>query len=325
MRNLILAFAIWAAFAFHGRADNLDRSIEGHDVTVSITSAFSALPPGGCVPYRVTIRNDRNTPGTWHILFQGAGNTGRMGPMVFKRDIMVAPNSSGSFDVLVPLPLTSAKEATSSLNVKVTGPGLDNLNSGFFGYVYTNISGTGSPFTIIGKDVLGPVGLGPLEARYKDDGREFYGSEVDTANLSSDWRAYSGVAAFILKDSEWLGLTATQREAISGYVAQGGHLTLLTSGSPDSVTPGLQLPEPDGKPGPYGFGVISLVSANMDRRRVSTRIFRRGTCAAWSELSRSAEHSFSHLSWCSEAWSARSTSSYSLAAISASVFFGPPR
>jgi len=263
MRSPILVLAIVMAAVggtFPGRAGELDRTTNGQDVTVSVVSPFTQVPPGGCVPYQVNIRNDRNAPGTWQLYFQGAANISSLGATVFAQDLTVAANSSGSFAIVVPVPIAAEKGST-SLNVGVGGPGFDNASvyKRFFGYVYSNNAGPRSPFAILGKDVLGPIGTGPLEAFYKDHDETFYGSQVDTANLPSDWRAYSGVGALILKDTEWLSLDSAQRGAISDYVSQGGHLTLFTSDSLESRQPELQLPGSEGKPGDYGFGVISLV------------------------------------------------------------------
>ena len=177
--------------------------------------------------------------------------------MVFEKDLTVAANSSAAFDLVVSLPISSDSGNT-TVNVSVTGPGFGNSRSQYFAYIYTNNSGSRCPFTVIGTDVLGAVGAGPLETAYKDRAEVFYGSVVDTASLPSDWRAYSGVALLILKDTEWLGVNSAQRSAICDYISQGGHLNLYTSENPESRMPELRLPSPDGKPGDYGFGRITL-------------------------------------------------------------------
>ena len=167
----------------------------------------------------------------------------------------MARNSTGTFEVLVPVPISSNKGNT-TLNVGVTGPGFGN-SGGFFAYIYSNNGGNRTPFALIGKGLLGNIGLGPLQSYCKDQGREFFGSEVDLTNASSDWRAYSGAAVILLGDSEWLGLSSAQRGALCDYVSQGGHLTVFTTSTQASPT-GLQLPDFQGKPGAYGFGTISL-------------------------------------------------------------------
>ena len=265
MRHLFLTLtcaAILIAALAPSRAagpGNLNRVTNGQDVQVSISSPFSDLPPGGCVPYQVTIRNDRNVAGTWHMNFQGTANTSSLGATALEEDLSVAPNASGTFDLLVPLPVVSAERGGTSLNVGVDGPGFNTGYGNFFAYFYTNNTSVRSPFTLIGHEVLGTVGTSPLEAYDKTKGSEFYGSIVEVKSLPSDWRGYAGVASFILSDTEWLALSATQREAVCDYVAQGGHLSLFTTQNIEARTPELQLPEPDGQPGPYGFGTISLV------------------------------------------------------------------
>lgn len=257
MRRPLLMFVLGTALAngLCPAASSLDRTTEGQDVTVHITSPFSDLPPSGDVPFRVDIKNDRSTPGTWRVFFQGSSNS--LGATYYAQDMTVAPNTTGSFDVLVPMPMFSADWGGISLNTGVSGPGIPNAD--VFSSFYTNTPGTRSPFTIIGSNLLGTIGTGPLESYDKDLGKTFYGSVVDADNLPSDWRAYSGVAVFLLKDTEWLTLSSAQRAAISDYVAQGGHLTIFTSDNPDTRTPQLQLPAPDGKAGSYGFGAISVV------------------------------------------------------------------
>ena len=82
MRSLILTLAlassVFASGMLPGRAvGQLDRTTTGQDVTVALTSPFSDFPPGGCVPYQVNIRNDRNAAGTWHLTFQGTASSSK--------------------------------------------------------------------------------------------------------------------------------------------------------------------------------------------------------------------------------------------------------
>jgi hypothetical protein len=289
MRNLILTLAIWSSvFAggiLPGRAvGQVDRTINGQDVTVSLTSPFSDFPPGGGIPYKVNIRNDRGTPGTWHLFFQGNSSLSNLGSIAFEIDLTALRNSSTSFDVVVPMPIASDSSNT-SLNVGVTGPGFGSSYNQFSEYMYSNNTGSRSAFTVIGNDVMGAIGTGPLETIYKDRSETFYGSLVDTGALPADWRAYSGVAILILKDTEWLGLTSAQRAAVCDYVSQGGHLTLFTSENPDSRAAELELPSPDGKPGNYGFGSISLESTQTfppDAPQLATIIDRNSVSNAQS-------------------------------------------
>lgn len=268
---ILCASMVFVAGILSARAgsSSLDRTIKGEGVVVTMSSPFSEVPPGGSVPIRVTIRNDRNYAGSWRIFFTSSAYYSTRGDWTLNQNFTVAPNSSGSFEVLVPVPMVPTNRSGMEANVAfhVAGTGIDNEGAGrqSVGSFFTYSPSTRSPYAILGKDLLGPVGLGPLQDLYKDKkgrgtGMEFYGSEVDKDLLPSDWRAYSGVAAVLLKDSEWLGLNREQRDAICDYVAQGGELTLFTDQNLDSRAPQLQLPEPDGKPGPYGFGTISLAS-----------------------------------------------------------------
>jgi hypothetical protein len=257
---ILAGCAVWLAGYVAAPAESLERATEGQDVKATLSSPFSALPPGGSIPFRVTIRNDGRSAGTWHVVFRSATSMyPASGGSVVEEDLSVAANASGAFDVLVPAAMGPELGVERFVEVGITGPGFNTSRN--FGNFFTNNTRSKSPFAIFGSEVLGPAGTGMLESWYKDRGKEFYGSEVDASALPSDWRAYSGVAAICLKDSEWLGLNSAQHDAVCEYVAQGGELVLFTPENVDARAPQLQLPEPDGKPGPYGYGVISLLSS----------------------------------------------------------------
>jgi hypothetical protein len=262
MRCPTLAFvaALAVLGTVHARAGTLDRTVAGDDVVVSLTSPFSELPPGGCVPYHINIRNEQNEAGTWEISVRATSNFSNIGGMVFKEDMTVPANVSAGLDVSIPLPVVPQNAGT-MLIMTVSGPGFTGGRGQYLSTAYTNHTGATSPFTIVGSEVLGSTDTAGLETAFKDRHRQFYGSAVDAKKLPNDWRSYAGVATLILKDTEWLGLDAAQHDAICDYVAQGGHLSLYTSDDPAKRAPELRLPQPDGKPGYYGFGTISLQSA----------------------------------------------------------------
>lgn len=267
MRRFLLlscAWIVWLAGFFICRADNLERALEGNNVKATLSSPFSALPPSGCVPFRVTIRNDGNTPGTWHITFEGGANVYMrgMGSSLMSEDVTVKANASDSFDFMVPLTASTDRSHANSLQVGITGPGFGD--SGLEGRNLAAFINYGaepqSPFTLVGSEILGPSGTGWLETWYKNRRQAFAGSAVDASALPSDWRAYSGVAAICLKDSEWLALSAVQHDALCDYVAQGGELLLFSAEDTGARATGLRLPQSDGNPGAYGLGYISLAT-----------------------------------------------------------------
>ncbi len=61
-------------------ASTLDRTNNGDDVSATFASPITDLPPGGCVPYTVTIRNDRDVSGTWRVTFQASATISATGP-----------------------------------------------------------------------------------------------------------------------------------------------------------------------------------------------------------------------------------------------------
>ncbi len=264
MRHLFLLLGLGLLIAGmpSALADNLDRSAGGRDVRVELSSPLSTIPPGGCVPFHVEIKNESRTPGTWVINFESSSYQSGQQTLNFQQNMTVAGNSTGAFDFAVPLSVTRTDGSTNTIQVSVNGPGFDSGNAATrnLGYFYQNGSNRSvrSPYAILGKELLGAPALGPLQTLYTTGKREFYGSMVDVKSLSSDWRGLTGVASLLLKDSEWLSLPPGPRDAICDYVAQGGHLTLFTPDEPETVATRLRLPTTDGKPGVYGFGLITL-------------------------------------------------------------------
>lgn len=262
MRRLFLLVAAGIALALAtGRAgaSSLDRSVSGENVTLSLTSPFAAVPPGGCLPYRVYVRNEGESDGTWQLTARAGSNFSLNGGLVYVRNFTVPAHATASFDISIPLPL-AAQAGGTTIYISFSGTGISGNNSQYLGNSFTTHAGPDSPFAVIGNQVLGSSDISALESAYKSARRQFYGTPVDATKLPEDWRAYSGVALLILKDAEWLALTLAQRDAVCGYVAQGGHLTLYTSADPATRAPQLQLPGLDGKPGPYGFGTVALQS-----------------------------------------------------------------
>ena len=238
-------------------ANTIDRTNNGDDVSATFASPFSDLPPGGCVPYEVTIRNDRDSAGTWRVTFQASATMSSTGATYYSQDVTVAPNATGVFDFGVPMPPV-IEHGNPTLSIGIKGPGFKDSVDPFFGYIYSTSSNSTMPFCLIGDDVLGNAGTGPLESYYKGSSETYYGSAIQASRIPTDWRALTGAARIVLRDSEWLSLNSAQRSAVSDYVAQGGRLALLTMENLDTRVPQLQLPTPDGKPGAYGFGKIDV-------------------------------------------------------------------
>jgi hypothetical protein len=232
---------------------SLDRTLDGDAVSVKLSSPFTALPPGGCAPFHVNIRNDGDYGGSWQLGFAGDGNGSSLGSTSFEQVFSVPAKATGSFDILVPLPVVGMNPGGTNLTAEIRGPGFptSNYSPKSHAYFYMNTgAGTRSPFTLIGKELAGPTAFELLQTFYTDKGEVFNGSSVNAVTLPSDWRAYSGVASVFLKDADWLQLNAGQHDALCDYVAQGGQLLLFSDNA-------AFVPSPPA--GAYGFGAIQVV------------------------------------------------------------------
>ena len=259
MRLLIFAF-LWTSATLAGAlivstsgSGTLDRTVDGDNVKLILSSPFASLPHGGCAPLTIVIRNDNNGPGTWHVNFRTNALNNGFGESDYEQDLTVAPNATGTFHLNVPLAAAPLEDSVRFI-ATVDGPGFSAAQRNF-GYFHTPGNASRTPFTVFGTQLIGPIALGPLDDYAKKHHEQLDASPVDAANLPSDWRAYTGVANLVLKDSEWLALDATQRDAIADAIALGGHLVIYTSPDPSQTPPQLQLPGHDGQ---YGYGHIDI-------------------------------------------------------------------
>ena len=224
-------------------------------VSITVSGPINTVPPSGCLPCWVTIRNDSGAPRTWSLSGQERstryGSNG--GGTLLSQSIRVENGATVRVALLIPLLSLSPTDfyyRTASLGVD--GPGVETreipvANSNSSGHVNTAFIGLG--------DALATPIWASLEKKYRDASSNLYGSEVDPAQLGPDWRGLSGVDALWLTDAEYTHLDADQRAAIRQWVDRGGSFLLSARSEDPALRASLGLPATGGEAHP-GFGRV---------------------------------------------------------------------
>ncbi|HEV8338144.1 MAG TPA: hypothetical protein VGR25_00615 [bacterium] len=140
-----------------------------------------------------------------------------------------------------------------------------------------------------------PVGLDrllPAESRMRV-------AYVDPGDLPARWQLYEGVRAVVIRNLEERRVTPTQRDALSGWVAAGGHLVLVAPEGGDLLSGRFaraflesapRPPAPGSAPErvyPWGRGTVTVVPVDPfvpdlspERVAVWTRVLARGEAAS---------------------------------------------
>ena len=228
-------------------------------VNITVTGPISEVPPTGCLPCWVTVRNDSGAPRTWTLSGQERSmlygdNAGRT---LLSQAVRVENGATVRVPLLIPLLSRSSTDfAYRSVFLGVDGPGvltreISVANGSSAGRTNTAFIGMG--------DALATPIWASLEAKYRAASSNLYGSSVDPAQLGPDWRGLSGVDALWLTDTEYTHLDADQRAAIRQWVDRGGSF-LLSAQSPDpALRASLGLPETGGEAHP-GFGHVQWLA-----------------------------------------------------------------
>ena len=223
-------------------------------ISITVTGPVNQVPPAGCLPCWVTIRNDSGAAHTWnldgHELALRYGNNGS--GTVLSQSLRVKNGATVRIPLLIPLLPMPEDLFYRSVALRVDGIGVvipetavANTNSG--GRSHTAFIG-------MGEALATPI-WASLEKKYRDASGSLYGSPVDPAQLGPDWRGLSGFDALWLTDTEFSHLDPGQRAAIRQWVDQGGNFLLSAQGSDPAMRVSLGLPE-SGVVGHPGYGHV---------------------------------------------------------------------
>jgi len=234
MRYFGCALALWVVSSLVAQAQNVLpglRMDKESGISMRILNFFEDIPPSGFLPLRVEIRNDSDAAHSWLIQTAQSGASFGLSTRSLVK-LEVPAKSERTFDILAPLAMQGREAARySTMMVTVTGHGVSK------GLCSAYSSGSGRPpsaYLGLGKE-LSVKNWGPLAQRLEKESRSLDGTALDAAFLPEDWRALSGFEVIGFTAEEWTKVSAKVRAAIQDWIAQGGHLLLCYSGSPDGL------------------------------------------------------------------------------------------
>lgn len=249
MRRLLLLLLSWLP-AHAADYSSSFRPDPGFPATLEVRSPFESPPPGGFMPFEVTIRNEARIDRTW--VFQSNCES-RRERILGRFPCSVPAEETRTFRLLVPLlSLHQARNGHSNLSLQAEGPGI--FDAGI------------TLYNSVGHDSTGLVGLsgrqkaaleGDLRSRLENGvgssgPRTLQVAALDLEALPEDWRAFTGFTVLCFTAAEWRELPAAARGAISTWVRFGGRLMLIADG------PSEQAPL---SAGASGFGQIDVLGA----------------------------------------------------------------
>ena len=224
---------------------------KGCGASITINAAFDLQPYAGYAPVTVEIANNTERPRSWGIHSQSRGAYQGNG-VTSQQTLTVPANSSRSFDLIFPIhPASTDGGYYGNIQLQIAGYGVEQSNYAL-SQTQRNGVGSASVFTVIGKQIATPrLGelIDELDKRTKSTTSkaslraggpsQFFGTDVKTEQLQSDWRSLAGVGLLILHEDEYNQLPPEKRGAIQDWVAQGGELVVCTrAGTDESTRPG---------------------------------------------------------------------------------------
>lgn len=211
------------------------------------------VTPDLWIPLLATLRSDRDLRGVLEVAAPHPRSS-----RAARTQVNVHLSPSGSRTITVPVVL---RDLRAPLTVSL-------LEGGVTAAQWRVVA---PPARIVDRVVLAladrPVGLDhllPPESRMRV-------AYVDPGDLPARWQLYEGVGAVVIRNVEERRVTPTQRDALSGWVAAGGHLVLVAPAGSDLLAgrfarPFLQMaprrPAPASAPErhhPWGRGTVTVV------------------------------------------------------------------
>jgi len=231
---------------------------------VEVKALFDMPAPGGYLPVRVTVVNQRKNDASLRFTTTsnfGFGDDDSQVESEFRLESKAGTTTTR--DLLVPL-TTAATGSHYGTNSRV-----DLRMSGTFGNSAGSLS---SEFAENAPAILMSEGLFTPNASALDShlnshalgssrmgGSARFAAKFTPIEMPEDWRAYCGYDAMLLTDDDWGKLGSGARTAILQWIRLGGRLVVYRLNSATSLAT-LDI-EPDGNgEGNYGFGTVALDS-----------------------------------------------------------------
>jgi len=201
---------------------------------VEIASAFSLVPPTGCVPVRVKAIN--NTSGEVHVSLRTTSHAdnshGNNHQLESAFSFAAAAGKTTEREFIVPLCNSGNVSSyyAPDLYLEMQAGGRTerfHFDTGGFGDMPFTAFSTALAAKTIGDINAAAAGSGSAE-RSHSYGRETFAALYDPALLSADWRGYSGLDALAISSAEWTALPAGVKSAALQWVKLGGSLLVYS-------------------------------------------------------------------------------------------------
>jgi hypothetical protein len=266
MRYLVILLLLLPAPFVAAQENILHRVYDPKTNTfVQVTSLFGKLPPSGCLPVRVTIANRTAIPRTVSLSFRSTdgffGNNGSEVRSSFSAS--AAPGRTEITDFTVPLVTSLNKGYGNNLTLHVDLSGSLGSESNIF----SSAIDPDQPAVLLSEPLYTP-NASSLDAEAttrfgaKWSSLTFAG-RFTAREMPEDWRAYSGIDAILLTDSDWSALAPGTRNAILAWNRLGGQLLVhATAAATDLATLGIA-PLPAGtRKADRSFGSVRVLPAS---------------------------------------------------------------
>jgi len=253
---LVIPMAGWGQKAVPGI-----QTTPGSGVEIALFEYFSETPLYSSVPLQVHIQNDSGRDRTWSLL--ASVRTEQREDSGKSRSDWEFPVPDGEkkvFEIMVPvLPPPGSLQKFSrelSLVLSLSGYGIRGearLSS-------TSVKSENPPLAM--SETIGASSWGLLEQHFKKSGgpHALLGGQFDPMFLPSDWRGYTGYHSIWMASEDWLKADPSSKNALSDWVAQGGHLYIACADREAQVVRSLKLPGGgNAEKWSHGLGTIRIV------------------------------------------------------------------
>lgn len=243
-------------------------------VDISVESWLEHVPPTGLIPVTVSVHNHTTSPGQWRVMARDQDYMN--GTMRSSFTVAAPPGGMTRTSLLIPVMPTYNSSSRSYKNVQLTveGPGVafPGLVGSLTAHHAPSSSGSVPPprstFVALSEGFDTSFGT-----RWKADiRRDWHGDVVQMKDAPVDWRGYSGLVQIWMLERDWTAMSRPQREALLGWVAQGGAAFINVS-SPSPSLPWLDTASPwNGAERRYGLGTIRALTDGQVKSEAATLI-----------------------------------------------------
>jgi hypothetical protein len=236
---------------------------------VEVVALFSAPPPNGFLPIRITVNNPGEQEG--ELNFTTTSNDGSYGgngsEMTSSFSIKAAPGKTTRHDILVPCTTVLNYGGRQSVGLQM---------SGFLGSSAGNVNATYNdqqPAVLLSEPLYTP-NASSLDAQANSrhgssggyrGGSSTFSGKFDARELPEDWRAYSGYDGIAMTDTDWGNASPGARNAILRWNRLGGELVIYAlSSSSDFASLGIAPDAKGVRAAERSFGQVTVVPIGTD-------------------------------------------------------------